>query len=89
MELGAIVAQKRVSRPKSVYSKDCISGSKGRWTLGFCMDSQKALRRFIINVSGSKHKKTIFHTSTLGAHKKSEKWAKCQYWDTCFRLFSL
>ena len=29
---GAIMAPKRVSSRKSVYSKNCISGSQGRWT---------------------------------------------------------
>ena len=44
MGFGAIIAKKRVSCPKSAYSKNCISGSPGRWTLGFCMEAGKSLK---------------------------------------------
>ena len=44
MGFGAIIVKKRVSSPKSVYSKNCISGSQGRWTLGFCMEAIKSLK---------------------------------------------
>ena len=44
MGFGANIAKKRVSRPNSVYSKSCISGSEGRWTLGFCMEAIKTLK---------------------------------------------
>ena len=44
MGFGANIAKKGVSRPKSVYSKKSISGSQGRWTLGFCMEAIKSLR---------------------------------------------
>ena len=44
MEFGAIMAKKRVSGPKSVYSKDCTSDSHGRWTLGICMEAAQSLK---------------------------------------------
>ena len=44
IKLGANVAQKGVSRPESVYSKNCIPGSPGRWTLGFCMEATQSLK---------------------------------------------
>ena len=71
MGFGANIAKKRVSRPKSVYSKNCISGSQGRWTLGFCMEAMKSLKSIYQHNkgSGAKHKKTIFNSSALGAHK--------------------
>ena len=44
-EIGfvATIAKKRVSSPKSVYSKKCISDSQGTWTLGFCMEATQSL----------------------------------------------
>ena len=44
MGFGATIAKKRVSSPKSVYSKGCIPGSQGRWTLGFCMEATQRLK---------------------------------------------
>ena len=44
MGFGANIAKKRVSRPKSVYFRNCISGSRERWILGFCMDAIKSLK---------------------------------------------
>ena len=44
MGFGAIIAKKRVSSPKSVYSKNCISNSRGRWTLDFCMEATQSLK---------------------------------------------
>ena len=41
---GANIARKRVNGRESVYSKNCISGSQGRWTLGFCMEATKRLK---------------------------------------------
>ena len=76
IDLGAIVVQKRVSRSKRVYSKSCISGSQGRWALCFCMEATQSQSLFINNGSGSKHKKTIFNTSTLRQHDQWEKWPK-------------
>ena len=46
MGFGAIIAKKKISSPKSVYSKDCISGSQGGWTLGLCMEAIKSLNSF-------------------------------------------
>ena len=42
MDFGAIVVQKRVSRSKSVYFKNCICGSQGRWALCFCMEATES-----------------------------------------------
>ena len=81
MGFGAIMVKKRVSTPKRVYSKGDISGSQGRWTLGLCMEATKRVIPFINTSLGPTHKKTIFNTSALGAHKKLEKWPKCQHWD--------
>ena len=44
MGFGAIIAKKRISSPKSVYSKNCISDPQKRWTLGFCMEAIKSLK---------------------------------------------
>ena len=44
MELGAIIAKKRVSSPKRVYSKNYIFHSKGNRTLGFCMEATQSLK---------------------------------------------
>ena len=44
MRFGAIIAKKRVTSPISVYSKNCISGSQGRWTLGFWMKAINSLK---------------------------------------------
>ena len=44
MGFGAIVAKKEVSSAKSVYSKNCVSGSQGRWTLCFSMEAIKSLK---------------------------------------------
>ena len=55
--------------PKVFTSKDCISGSQGRWTLDFCLEAIKSLGPFINISSGLKHKKTIFNTSALAAHE--------------------
>ena len=44
MGFRAIVAKKRVSSPTSVYSKNCISGSQQRRTLGFCMEAIQSLK---------------------------------------------
>ena len=44
IELGAIVAEKSPSRPKSVYSKNHISHSQERWTLAFCMNATGSLQ---------------------------------------------
>ena len=43
MEFGSKIAKQRVSRPKSGYTKNCISASQERWTLGFCMEAIKSL----------------------------------------------
>ena len=44
-EMGfvAIIAKRRVSSPKSFYSKRCISDSQDRWTLGFCKEATQSL----------------------------------------------
>ena len=55
MGFGAIMAKKRLSSPKSVYLKNCISGSQGRWTLGFCIEAIKSLT---FDVTGHKVAKT-------------------------------
>ena len=44
MGLDAIIAKTRVSSPKRVYYKNCISGSQVRWTLGFCMEATQSLK---------------------------------------------
>ena len=45
MGFGANIVKKRFSRPKSIYSKNCISGSQGRWTLGHLdMEAIKSLK---------------------------------------------
>ena len=49
MGFGAIIAKKRGSSPKRVYSTNCISGSQGRWTLGFCMEAIKSLKSLYRN----------------------------------------
>ena len=54
MGFGAINAKKRVSSPKSVYSKNCISDSQGRWTLGFCMEATKTPKSLYPDSFGSK-----------------------------------
>ena len=42
MGFFAIIAKKRVSSPKSVYSNNCISGSKGTAVFGHCMEAIKS-----------------------------------------------
>ena len=54
MGFGAIIAQKRVSSPKSVRAENCISGSRGRWTLDFCMEAMKSLKSLYQHWFGSK-----------------------------------
>ena len=44
MGLRAIIAKRKFGVPRSVYSKNYISGSQGRWTLGFCMGAIKSLK---------------------------------------------
>ena len=44
MRFDATIAKKRVSSPKGVYSKNCISGSQGGWTLGVCMEATRGLK---------------------------------------------
>ena len=39
--------------PKSVYSKNCISGSQGRWPLGFCMEATQSLKSLYQHYFGS------------------------------------
>ena len=60
MELDAIVAKKGVSRPKSVYSKNCISGSQGRWTLGCCMEATQSNKSLYQHWFGSKAQENHF-----------------------------
>ena len=79
----AIIAKKRVSSPKSGYSKNRISGSQERWTLG-TLETWKQSRTLspFINISpGSQQKKTIFNTSAPGALEESKIWPKSQYRD--------
>ena len=60
MEFGAIMAKKRVSSPKSDYSKNGISGSQGRWTLGFCMEATQSLKSLYHHWFGSKAQQKHF-----------------------------
>ena len=81
MEFGAIAPKKRVSSPKGVCCKNYISGSQGRWTLGFCMEAAQGLKSLYHHWCGLKPTKSIFNTPALGAHEKWGKWPKCQYWE--------
>ena len=81
MEVGAIVAEKRVSCPKSDNCKNFISGSQGRWALGFCMEATQSLKSLYQQGFGFEAQEKYFHTSTLRAHQKWEKLRQCEYWD--------
>ena len=59
MEFGAIMAKKGVSCPKSVYSKNCISGSQGRCTLGFCMEVTQSLKSLYQHCFGSEAQESL------------------------------
>ena len=43
-ELGTIVVQKRLSRPKGDHSKNCISGFQAEWASGVCMEATQSLK---------------------------------------------
>ena len=72
MGFGTNIAKKTVSRPKSVYSKSCISGSQGTWTLAFCMEAIKSLQSIYQHLFGSD---TQENTSGL-QHTKSRKYGQ-------------
>ena len=60
MALRANSAKERVSGPQSVYSKNCISGSQGRWTLGFCIEAIKSLKSLYQHWFGSEAQEKHF-----------------------------
>ena len=60
MGFGVIIAKKVVSTPKSVYSKNCIYGSQGRWTSGFCMEAIKSLKSLYQHLFGSEAQENHF-----------------------------
>ena len=56
-----------------------VPNGDGLWA--FAWKQPKALSPFINKGSGSKHKKIIFNTSTIGAQEEREKSPKCKYWN--------
>ena len=88
MEFGAIVAQKRVGRPKSVYSENCISDSQGIWTLGFCMEATQSLKSLYQHRFSSEAQENHFYDFGPWSTRKVGKMAKMPIlghihpWDT-------
>ena len=83
MGFGTIMAKNGVSNPKSVYSKNCISGSQGRWTLGFCMEAMQSLQSLHYHWFEPEAQENHIEYFGLGAQERWQKWPKCQHGDMC------
>ena len=82
------MVQKRVSRPKSVYSKDCISGSQYRSTLRFWLEATQSLKSLNQRCFRFKAEGNYFQHLTPWSTRRAEKMAKMPIsghiypWDT-------